>query len=237
MPFFLETAFSRLFDKPYLLIPDTENMNNKLITLLLLTAFSSILFSACTKAESKVSEEIVIENTAKSSKGEVTITNSDLQEKNKQIITSYKSVPVPKRTMPDKSEIVTSFDGYGNKTEKRIFNDNPLLRFVLVCTAVDGTQTITVYGYDANVKTVTNLDGQALNYSAKQIADAAQITATRDELPSNYSFPKIIKSGTNEALKPLPSSQFPTADARVKTSPESVQTETNGAGNSKNPKE
>lgn len=232
MPFLKKAAFFRLLTSLTCSFSDTKNMNIKLITLFLLTAFSSILFSACTSVESKNSEEeVVIGNTAKSPSGEVTITDSDLQKKDKQIVTSYKSVPVPKKTLPDKSEIVTGFDGYGSKIEKRSFNDNPRLRFVLVLTAVDGTQTVTVYGYGANVKIIYNLT-DPLTASADQIADAAQITATRDDLPSNYSFPKTTKSGTKEALKPLSSSQFPTADARVKTSPESVQTETNGAENS-----
>ena len=164
-------------------------MNSKLITLIFLTVFLSLLFSACTKVKSKFSEEVFIENSAKNPKGEVLINDSDLPGKNRRIITTFKSTPVPKRTLSDKSEIVTSFDSYGSKTEKRWFNNNPRLQSVLVRTAVDGTKAVTVYGYGTNVKTITNLNNP-LTASADQIADAAQITATRNDLPLNYSYPK-----------------------------------------------
>ena len=65
----------------------------------------------------------------------VTITDEDLQPK--QITTSKESRTEPTQILADKSALVTMFDGYGNKTEKRYFNSHPRIQLVQIRTSTD----------------------------------------------------------------------------------------------------
>lgn len=203
-------------------------MNFRLTIFLLLTAFSSMLFSGCTNVESKnsESEEIVIDSGSKPVNVEVVITDADLQEKDSQISTAQESTQLAKRFLADKSEVETMIDGYGNKTETRYFREHLRLRCVILRTAVDGSQEVTVYGYGGDVKIFADLGDKALTASGDEIANTAELTATS----ANSDAPNFMKKRKNETpLKPLPSSAFQSSLPPIN---QPTETTNNGSENS-----
>lgn len=178
------------------------NMTSKILISLLLLSFAAF-FSACTKAgaESSDQKEISFDDGYKN--GELILDDSALQKKSVPITTAKESSQEPRRLLSDKSVVETLIDGFGNKTETRTFNGHPRLRFIIVKTAMDGTKTITVYGYDPDTKTLDNFEGDPINVSGDEIANAAKLykTKTLADTPPNF-----LKK---KNLQPLPSSSFP----------------------------
>jgi hypothetical protein len=187
------------------------------ISLLLLTLLVTI--SACTRAgaESAEQKEISLDDGKMGS--QVYLDDSMLQDKSGQIITTKATSKEPNRLLPDNSEVETLIDGFGNKTETRTFKNHPRLRFIIVRTAVDGTKTITVYGYDSDTKTLDNFAGDPINASGDEIANAAKLyqTKTQSDIPPNF-----LKKRN---IQPLPSSEFPVRPVQpVQTQPVVVET-------------
>ncbi len=75
------------------------------------------------------------------------------------------------RTAADGSEITTSTDANGVKTETRVFRDNPRVSRVVVTTR-DGRRTVRAYSPSGQEKEVNDV-GDALEASGDAIADAA----------------------------------------------------------------
>lgn len=74
------------------------------------------------------------------------------------------------------SEITLMTDGFGNKVEKRLFNDHARLSYLTVRTPVNGTPEIEVYGHNGQRRTLpADMLDRALTGSGDEIADAAQI--------------------------------------------------------------
>jgi hypothetical protein len=79
---------------------------------------------------------------------------------------------VATRLAPDGSEITTSVDAYGVKTETRVFRNNPRVSKVVVTTSADGRRTVRVYSPKGEEKVVDNI-GDALSETGDAIASAA----------------------------------------------------------------
>jgi hypothetical protein len=75
-------------------------------------------------------------------------------------------------TGPDNSEIVTTTDSTGTRTETRTFRDNPRVSRVVVTTR-DGRRTVRVYSKAGEEKELTEEVGDALALTGDKIADAA----------------------------------------------------------------
>ena len=81
---------------------------------------------------------------------------------------------------PDNSEITTSVDANGTKTETRTFRNNPHVSKVVVTTTRDGKRTVKAYsasGQEREVKTDENVleaTGDAVAKSANFIADKSE---------------------------------------------------------------
>lgn len=75
------------------------------------------------------------------------------------------------RTGPDNSEITTTTDANGLKTETRVFRDNPRVSKVVVTTR-NGQRTVRVYSPSGQEKEVNNV-GDALDATGDKIADGA----------------------------------------------------------------
>jgi hypothetical protein len=75
------------------------------------------------------------------------------------------------RTGPDNSEITTTTDANGVKTETRVFRDNPRVSKVVVTTR-NGQRTVRVYSPSGQDKEVNDV-GDALEVTGDKIADAA----------------------------------------------------------------
>lgn len=203
-------------------------MNSKILISLLLLV-SAAFFSACTRAGAESADQKEISFNDGYKDGELYLDDSALKEDSAQIITAQKSSQEPKKLLPDNSEVETLIDGFGNRTEIRTFKNHPRLRFIIVKTAVDGTKTVTVYGYDPDTKTLDNFNGDPLNTSGDEIANSAKLYATKTltDIPPNF-----LKK---KNFKPLPSSDFPVRPIQpVQTQPtvvEDQQPETNVESN------
>lgn len=76
------------------------------------------------------------------------------------------------RPGPDDSEVTTSVDANGVKTETRVFHNNPRVARVVVTTR-DGKRTTTVYAPSGESKDLKEEAGDALVATGNAIADAA----------------------------------------------------------------
>lgn len=75
-------------------------------------------------------------------------------------------------TGPDNSEIVTTTDSTGTRTETRTFRDNPRVSRVVVTTR-DGRRTVKVYSKTGEERELTQEVGDALVLTGDKLADAA----------------------------------------------------------------
>jgi len=82
------------------------------------------------------------------------------------------------RPGPDNSEITTSVDANGVKTETRVFHNNPRVAKVVVTTH-DGKRTTTVYAPSGQSKDLKEEVGDALSATGNAIADAAGFLAEK----------------------------------------------------------
>lgn len=82
-------------------------------------------------------------------------------------------------TAPDNSEIVTTTDSSGTRTETRTFRDNPRIAKVVVTTR-DGRRTTTVYSRTGESREINDA-GDVLNATGDKIADAAGWVAAKTE--------------------------------------------------------
>ncbi|MCO6512306.1 MAG: hypothetical protein J5I65_16095 [Aridibacter famidurans] len=84
------------------------------------------------------------------------------------------------RLLGDLSTISVNVDGYGNKTETRVFRSHPRLSQVLVKTSSDGKRVAFVYGHYGDVRMIDGKRSEiALTGSGDEIANLAQIFETR----------------------------------------------------------
>ena len=81
------------------------------------------------------------------------------------------------RTAADGSEITTTTDASGVKTETRVFRNNPRVSRVVVTTR-DGRRTVRAYSPSGEEKEVNDV-GDALEVTGDKIADAAGWTADK----------------------------------------------------------
>jgi hypothetical protein len=76
------------------------------------------------------------------------------------------------RPGPDNSDITTSVDANGVRTETRVFRNNPRVSKVVVTTSGDGRRTVRVYSPKGEEKVVDDI-GDALNATGDAIAKSA----------------------------------------------------------------
>jgi hypothetical protein len=85
------------------------------------------------------------------------------------------------RPASDNSEITTSTDANGVKTETRVFHNNPRVSKVVVTTSRDGQRTTTVYGPAGEPKDLKDKTVDVLEGTGSAIADAAGFVADKSE--------------------------------------------------------
>jgi len=79
---------------------------------------------------------------------------------------------------PDNSEITTSVDASGTKTETRVFRNNPRVSRVVVTTH-NGTRTVKVYSPSGEEREVKTNDQNVLEATGDKVADAAGFVADK----------------------------------------------------------
>lgn len=83
------------------------------------------------------------------------------------------------RTLADGSEITTTIDANGVKTETRVFRNNPRVSRVVVTTR-DGRRTVRAYSPKGEEKEINDI-GDALEATGDKIADGAGWVADKTE--------------------------------------------------------
>jgi hypothetical protein len=96
----------------------------------------------------------------------------------------------------DNSEITTSSDANGVKTETRVFHNNPRVSKVVVTTARDGKRTTTVYGPTGESKDLKDQTVDVLDGAGNAIADAAGFVADKTKDVAGK-----VKEGTRTAAE------------------------------------
>jgi hypothetical protein len=106
------------------------------------------------------------------------------------------------RTGPDGSEITTSVDANGVRTETRVFHNNPKVAKVVVTTR-DGKRTTTVYAPSGESKDLKDDVGDALSATGDALADAAGWVADKSEdvAGKTKEGAKTVGEKTGEAAK------------------------------------
>lgn len=104
----------------------------------------------------------------------------------------------------DNSEITTSTDATGVRTETRVFRNNPRVSKVVVTTQPSGQRTVRVYSATGEEKIVENV-GDALEATGEALATAAGWTIDKTREGLNEAGDKLedagdqAKKGVNEA--------------------------------------
>jgi len=93
---------------------------------------------------------------------------------------------------PDNSEITTTKDSNGTKTETRVFHNNPNVSKVVVTTR-DGQRTTTVYSKNGEAKDIKDDVGDALNATGDKVAEGAGFVKDKGETAVDKT-----KQGVNE---------------------------------------
>ncbi len=133
------------------------------------------------------SDDIVIEDSDFEKIGvpgeeEITLFDSDFDEKKGDDRIESEKREGKKRESNDNSTIQTSFDGAGNKVETREFSKNPLVKKVVVRTGVDGRVKIFVYAHNGKVKHLSKQEYErVLTAPGNEVASAAKIYESRED--------------------------------------------------------
>ena len=101
---------------------------------------------------------------------------------------------------PDNSQITTTTDASGVKTETRVFRNNPRVSRVVVTTQPSGQRTVRVYSATGEEKVVDNLE-DALVATGETVAQAAGWTADKAEDVGREAADKAEDAGKEVADK------------------------------------
>ncbi len=185
----------------------------------------SVFFSlACSKSKIESSKEVVFidDGYQATSNNEVVFEESASRENSKSV--NEKSFVLPEKnvTNTDRAMITTMFDGAGNKTETRFFDDDLLVRTIMVRTSVKGEKQVMVFAQNGTVKTLpANKQISALTASASEIAAVAGIFEGRKEAPKPITIQTEQKPESNFAALKSPVATAPIEQVEAQT-PEDV---------------
>lgn len=159
------------------------NWNYCLIVILVLAIFPTFknINAAFWKTDGKTQAELLAQMNAPT-KGEVFINDNSFSGDGKHSITVSGENNETTVTAEDGSQIRTTYDLFGNKTEIRTFFNNPRLTRVLLRTSVEDERQIYVYGQNGEVEPLPqNMLDRAMIASGDEIAAAAGITSVKQQ--------------------------------------------------------
>lgn len=164
------------------------------------------LFSACSNSGSSKNEVIFIDDGFKTAgKDEVVIDDASFKSGSSAYSQSRTGSRETTRIASDGSRLATAYDAYGNKTETRVFDDNPLLQMITLHTSASGEKQISVFAQNGDAKQLpANMLDKALTAPANELASAAGIFEGRRKNAQ----PMIVQTSQPQ-LQPMPSYKFP----------------------------
>lgn len=196
-----------------------------LISFLLL--FSAVAFSGCTRVNSSELREVSFDDNNSKTSNEVVITDADI---NRGFLNGDKSEQI--QILADNSQVLTMFDGYGNKIEKRYFKGHGRLELVMIRTAIDGSKQIFVYGFGTDIVTMPNdFAEKALNASADEIVETAKLKTPRPFKPSfpvatPKPLPTPARTTVIESLPQVKAEETPKPEVQTSDTTQTTETET-----------
>ncbi len=176
-----------------------------LLVIILVSLLTSCATLRSNNDKSANKGEIIIDDGYKTpAENEIVIDDKNFEGKEGKIFSSQETTTIA----ADNSKITTTFDRYGNKTEKRYFGYHPRLSFVLVRTNAAGEKQVFVYGENGEIKSLPdNMLDRVLTASADEIENSAGFL---QQAPSQSTMTVRNNTPLNSApLRPLPSSNFP----------------------------
>jgi hypothetical protein len=204
--------------------------------LIVLTFICSFYMGLTRSQEMPDRNEVVFDDGYRAANGDETIIDdSMLQGGNQTVSTTKESIEEPAKILADNSKISVMYDGFGNKTETRSFNNHLRIGLVLLKTSVNGTKTASVYGRNGQEKILPEtMLNMVLTASADEIANAAGIYESL-KLPA---FSQKQQSTTPKAVQPVPGYNTPaqpTQDNGTQTQEVEQNKEPQVKENSQNP--
>lgn len=188
---------------------------------LLAIVFVSLLASCSKISQSKTNEVIIDDGHNKTAKGEIVIDESSFNngEGSSTSITEWQKAT--KIIAGDQSQIETSYDGFGNKTDTRCFNNHLRVRCIMLRTGVDGQKQVFVYAQNGEVKKSlpTDMINKITTASADEIANSAGIHQTYQR---STVLVRNIQSTNSAPLRPLPSYDSPVQNRQFEQTPAPV---------------
>jgi hypothetical protein len=166
-------------------------------------------------------EEVVFDDGYKtSSDGEIIIDDQSFAAKETGLVITEKNLPNVTQIASDGSQIKIMYDGFGNKTETRTFENNWLLKTVLLRTDVDGKRQVFVYGQNGDVKSLPpDMLDRALTAAPTELANAAGIVAPIEKMPV---ITQNVEPSYAPPLQPVSGYQIP---MRSNPAPQTVEEE------------
>ena len=128
------------------------------------------------------------------------------------IYLSGKSFTESPKNNSDNSQINTMFDGFGNKTEMRCLNNDPILKCIRLKTSAAGYKQATVFGKHGEIKTLPDeMSDRAMTADASFVASAAGIYKLSAEPSASLETDgnKIAESFNNPVPTLLSTSETP----------------------------
>lgn len=192
-------------------------MNNKIyfLAIVLLSMLASCSGSKSGDVASETNGEIVLRSDYDAKTDEIIIDDRVFENDTKTNLTSSTSSGGTTQTASDGSQIKIVYDGFGNRTETRTFNNHPLLRFVLLRNSVDGKKQVFVYGQNGEVKNLPeNMFDRTSTATASELANSAGIS---EFYPRQPSYTPDTWQPNVAASQPLPSSRVPIQNQPLET--------------------
>ena len=184
------------------------NIKVCILAIILLTSLISSAKFGLGVSDSAKNQEIIIDDGYKSTnENEIVIDDASFQNKIESNSSSDENLRSVTQTASDGSQIDITYDGFGNKTETRTFNNNLLLKLILLRTGVDGSKKVFVYAKNGEVKSLKDdvLD-RVMTAPSSELANLAGIY-------EGYKKPIVTENNqplSDVALKPFRDLQFPT---------------------------
>lgn len=148
------------------------NFKFYVFSLIILVSFSI----SCSKNESKQLEEVVFDDGSKTSDKSEVVFDDNILFGNEPVSMTKESSQETSQTLSDASKIIVMYDGYGNKTEIRTFNNDLRLRQVILRSFADGRKQVFVYGQNGKVSPLpAEMIDEVMITPSSAIASAAGI--------------------------------------------------------------
>lgn len=183
-------------------------MKNFLLPIICIFVIAS--FGCAGKSSAAIKNEVFIKDNYRTTKdGDVLVDDRDFEHSQEPIATTKAGFEEPSKSSTDNSQVNMMVDGFGNKTETRIFVDHPLLQRVVVRTNANGQKKAFVYGNNGDVNSLPeHLMNNAMTASANDLAKSAGIFDGRNPENEPY-FLAILRTKPEETPLPLTSYEFP----------------------------